>query len=89
MAGSIGLKLGGMIEGICKNNPVNHEILFLVFGKPRWPPNGLYSKKECFVFLVCLWFINSEMAGPIMLKVGGMIEDICENNLAKDFFLNP
>ena len=41
MAGPIGLKLGGMVEGICKN----------ILGKPRWPPKGLFSKKECFVFI--------------------------------------
>ena len=30
--------------------------------------------------------IDSEMTGPSGLKLGGMIEGICENVLAKEFF---
>ena len=30
--------------------------------------------------------IDSEMAGPMGLKLGGMIKGICENVLAKEFF---
>ena len=37
-------------------------------------------------FSVSLLPIDSEMAGPIVLKLGGMVEDICENNLTKRFF---
>ena len=29
---------------------------------------------------------DSEMARPIMLKFGGMVEGICKNNLAEYFF---
>ena len=34
----------------------------------------------------CLSLIDSEMAGPIKLKLGGMVEGIAENVLAKEFF---
>ena len=34
----------------------------------------------------CLLLIDSEMAGPIKLKLGGMVEGMCENVLAKEFF---
>ena len=37
-------------------------------------------------FSVCMCFIDSEIAGPIGLKLGGMVEGICENNLMKRFF---
>ena len=30
--------------------------------------------------------IDSEIAGPSELKLGGMVEGICENVLAKEFF---
>ena len=33
-----------------------------------------------------LTLIDSEMAGPIGLKLGGMVEGMCENVLAKEFF---
>ena len=33
-----------------------------------------------------LTLIDSEMAGPIKLKLGGMIKGIWENVLAKEFF---
>ena len=36
-------------------------------------------------FSVCLWFIDSETAGPIGLELGWMIEGICRNILAGDF----
>ena len=77
MAGHIGLKLGGMVEGICENVLTKP---FFNFWNPRWPPNGLYIKKEFFVFF---GLNNSEMARPIMLKFGGMVEGICKNNLAE------
>ena len=34
----------------------------------------------------CPLLIDSEMAGPIKLKLGGMVEGMCENVLAKEFF---
>ena len=34
----------------------------------------------------CTLLIDSEMAGPIRLKLGGMVEGIAENDLAKEFF---
>ena len=62
------------------------EGFFCDFWNPRWPPNGLYSKKRSVLcFSVYLLFINLEMAGPIGLKLGWMIEGICRNNLAGDF----
>ena len=33
-----------------------------------------------------LTLIDSKMAGPIKLKLGGMVEDMQENVLAKEFF---
>ena len=33
----------------------------------------------------CLLLIDSEMAGQIRLKLGGMVEGIAENVLAKEF----
>ena len=42
MAGPIGLKLGGMVESIRENVLVK---IFFGFLNPRWPSNGLYSKK--------------------------------------------
>ena len=35
----------------------------------------------------CLSLIDSEMAGPMGLKLSGMVEGVCENVLAKEFFL--
>ena len=34
----------------------------------------------------CVLLIDSEMAGPIKLKLGGMVEGMQENVLAKEFF---
>ena len=34
----------------------------------------------------CLSLIDSEMAGPIKLKLGRMVEGMGENVLAKEFF---
>ena len=34
----------------------------------------------------CLSLIDSKMAGRIRLKLGGMVEDMQENVLAKEFF---
>jgi len=38
------------------------------------------------VFSVYMSLIDSEMAGPIGLKLGGMVESIRENVLVKIFF---
>ena len=35
---------------------------------------------------VCVLLIDSDMAGRIWLKLGGMVEGMCENDLAKEFF---
>ena len=43
---------------------------------------GLGSEENC----VRLLLIDSEMAGPIKLKLGGMVEGMGENVLAKEFF---
>ena len=40
-------------------------------------------------YFLCIFgqlLIDSEMAGPSGLKLGGMIEGMCENVLAKEFF---
>ena len=37
----------------------------------------------------CPLLIDSKMAGPIRLKVGGMVEGMQENVLAKNFFFDP
>ena len=34
----------------------------------------------------CMSLIDSEMAGPIGLKLSGMVKDMGENVLAKEFF---
>ena len=34
----------------------------------------------------CVLLIDSETAGRIGLKLGGMVEGMCENVLAKEFF---
>ena len=41
------------------------------------------GSEENFRFLS---LIDSEMAGQIRLKLGGMIKGMCENVLAKEFF---
>ena len=33
-----------------------------------------------------MWLMISEMAGPIGVKLSGMVKDGCENDLAKEFF---
>ena len=43
---------------------------------------ALGSEENC----VRLRLIDSEMAGRIGLKLGGMVEGMCENVLAKKFF---
>ena len=40
------------------------------------------SEENC----VCVLLIDSEMAGPIKLKLGGVVEGMQENVLAKEFF---
>ena len=43
---------------------------------------GLGSVENC----VCLSLIDSEMAGPIELKLGMIVEGMGEKILAKEFF---
>ena len=49
---------------------------------PRRAKRALGSEENS----VCLLLIDSEMAGRIRLKLGGMVEGMCENVLAKEFF---
>ena len=49
---------------------------------PRRAKRALGSEENC----VCMFPIDSEMAGRIGLKLGGMVEGICENDLVKKFF---
>ena len=51
---------------------VGHRCLFYALGMTERPQR--------------LFPIDSEMAGPIGLKLGGMVEGMCENDLAKEFF---
>ena len=39
-------------------------------------------REDCGLFFP----IDSEMAGPIGLKLGGLVEEMCEIVLAKEFF---
>ena len=49
---------------------------------PRRAKRALGSRENSS----CTSLIDSEMAGPIKLKLGGMVEGMCENVLAKEFF---
>ena len=49
---------------------------------PRRAKRALGSEENSSV----LSLIDSEMAGPIRLKLGGMVEGMGENVLAKEFF---
>ena len=49
---------------------------------PRRAKRALGSEENC----VCMFPIDSEMAGRIGLKLGGMVEGMGENVLAKEFF---
>ena len=44
---------------------------------------GVYNRTE---FLSRLLEVDSEMAGPSRLKLGVVIEDMCENVIEKEFF---
>ena len=33
-----------------------------------------------------MWLMISEIAGPIRVKLSGIVKDGCENDLAKEFF---
>ena len=44
------------------------------------------AKWIIFFFRLGLFLIDSEMAGPIGLKLGEMIDVICEINHVKDLF---
>ena len=54
----------------------------LVIFYPRRAKRALGSEENSS----CLLLIDSEMAGPIKLKLGGMVEGMQENVLAKEFF---
>ena len=49
---------------------------------PRRAKRALGSEEDSS----CMELIDSEMAGPIRLKLGGMVEGMGENVLAKEFF---
>ena len=49
---------------------------------PRRAKRALGSEENCG----CTSLIDSDMAGWIRLKLGGMVEGMCENVLAKEFF---
>ena len=58
-----------------------HEAIFLIF--------GIQDGRQMdyiLCFSVILLPMDSEMAGPIGLKLGGMVESIHENVLTKAFF---
>jgi len=57
-----------------------HEAIFLIFGIQDGRQMEYIVKTEFFVFF---GLNDSEMARPIMLKFGGMVEGICKNNLAE------
>ena len=56
------------------------QLLYPVY--PRRAKRALGSEENSRRVLL----IDSEMAGPIKLKLGGMVEAIAENVLAKEFF---
>ena len=72
MAGPSGLKLGGLVEGMCPN--VRPKEFFRSV-KGAWQ-NGRQSGQQ----------IDSEMAGSSELKLGGLVEGMCPNVLMKEFF---
>ena len=54
---------------------------------PKASEASLEVSERTVYFSARMLLIGSEMAGPIGLKLGGMVEGICENNLPKHFFL--
>ena len=64
---------------------MNFIIDFLSLSKPsERSERGLGSEENCG----CLLLIDSEMAGPIQLKLGGMVEGMGEIVLAKEIFVS-
>ena len=64
-------------------NPSNLKDSPAIFGTdPRRVKRALGSEENSS----CPKLIDSEMAGPIRLKPGGMVEGMGENVLAKEFF---
>ena len=57
-------------------------VLILIIIYPRRAKRALGSRENSGG----LSLIDSEMAGRIRLKLGGMVEDMQENVLAKEFF---
>ena len=58
------------------------ECRFYLFKASERSERALGSEESS----VCLFPIDSEMAGRIGLKPGGMVEGMGENDLAKEFF---
>ena len=54
----------------------------MIVAYPRRAKRALGSEENSS----CMSLIDSEMAGPIGLKLCGMVEDMWENVLAKEFF---
>lgn len=68
---------------ICVQSVVyNNEYLEQAMFDPRRAKRALGSVENSR----CPLLIDSEMAGPIKLKLGGMVEGMQENVLAKEFF---
>ena len=64
-------------ELACKCSPASSNL-----SHPRRAKRALGSRENSGR----LTLLDSEMAGPIGLKLGGMVEGMCENVLAKKFF---
>ena len=63
-------------------SPVSKISLPLSADYPRRAKRALGSRENSG----CVSLIDSEMAGRIRLKLGGMVEGMGENVLAKEFF---
>ena len=75
---STGLARVAMLAFFLPSYPY-HPTLFVY---PRRAKRALGSEENSS----CMELIDSEMAGPIRLKLGGMVEGMGENVLAKEFF---
>ena len=70
------------IMSIIEGSPSLKNSNQLRSGHPRRAKRALGSEENSR----CMLAIDSEMAGRIGLKLGGMVEGMCENVLAKEFF---
>ena len=61
---------------------MNHLSNLMKIFYPRRAKRALGSEENSS----CLLLIDSEMAGPIKLKLGGMVEDMWDNILTKEYF---